>query len=550
MGTKYLHKWDANQLTQTLKGIKDRDVIRHIGDRVKHLADQLAVQRAHHKRVLKSVGIELPGGDDSLQNILESCGFGSQGQDERSVAAALEQRGILLTAVYRRESDDPSEPRAFAVVPGNEFTSFVEGEVQVRANYRDKNYNAHSRTDLALEALYCRLPPWFACIVKTHMRSNPSKVPDILDILARDFSKRFNVDSIGIALHSENENDYHVHIIFSRSLERLKVKNRKSREARREKTRLHGIIRSELKGARKPATPKAVAEALRTAVNSGRFRDPEEGITSIEFVRREKYSGEADIRIWGPAYRNKHWVLRAARGHQRELVAASNDRAAQDPGGFRFWIADLKAQNTSPVEHFSDVWTERLWQKICMAELSRDELKKVSGLRGDCVRNYLEIGKTLPTPIETIAAHLLKEREVTRELAANLDVAKAELSWAKSEITELHENLDASQTECRRARSNCGELETRIQRLEEKDKTLEADVVEATEMVPPLLRGGSPVETIRLLTKENSMLRTAARAIVECISNLHLPENLVDQIRKLGAVVGITVPPRKGLDKD
>lgn len=436
--------WKKSQTTPTNKVVKSDASIDHIGDRFKHLLDQSKARAVHDRRVLEKVGIGAPAWDAGLDEALAAVGLspgpgfpsGVQAKLEKSIGAALANRGVLLTVGNVPRDGDRLNGREWRVMPGEEWSPQMKQERKWRSKYRDDNYNASSRLDLAMEAQYCRLPPWLAMVVKSAMAHDPEQVAEMMVKLGKLFAERYGVDVIGLGLHSENGHDWHIHILYSRSLERINETGA-GRKGRTETTRLNGIMREELKAAGEPATPKAVAAALRKAIAFKRFSDPRSVTRKIEYVRRQEKISAAEVRAWGPAYRNKFWIYRAASGLDRERVAESNDRPVGDPGGFRWWLGDLEAAGNSPEEHFSDVWTENQWQKICQRTLAPRELKTVDDLREKCVKNYLELRTSMPTPIEAVAAHLQRERKRVLQLEKeNADRERLEGQLAAGEAGE------------------------------------------------------------------------------------------------------------------
>jgi len=554
--------WQADQLTETSKAVKSDDSIDHIGERIKHLEDQLKAQAFHQRRIVKNLGIVAPGWDSGLDRTLSAVGLlprkdfssGVQARLEKSVGAALADRGVLLLVGHVPKDGKPLNGREWKIMEGEEWNPAMKQERRWRSKYRDSNYNPYDRLDLAMEAQYCRLPPWLANVVRTRMVTDREMAGEMLIELGKVFGNRYGVDVMGLGLHSENANDWHVHILFSRSLEKVTEKQA-GRKGRKEKTRLNGIMRERLKKDGKPKTPKAVAAALREAIEAGEFPDPLTADRKIEYVRRQEKKNDAEPRTLGPAYRNKFWVYDAADGVDKNRVGESNDRPVNDPGGFRCWLADLKLAGSSPEEHFSDVWTERQWQTICQRVLDPQELEKVEELRRKSVANYLEIGTSMSTPMETVAAHLRRERRRVEELEL-LVAAEDQLEPSPEEIEgreRLAQQLEDARAENEKLKKLRASTEKEVENLRAKSKDLQEDVERRTaenskketaigaalQEIPIELKGQTVAETIQKLGQEVVTLRGTVQRILNAAKDGLKPKKIVERVR---AILGLKAP--------
>jgi len=248
-------------------------------------------------------------------------------------------------------------------------------------------------------------------------------------------------------------------------------------------------------------------------------------------------------------------VYDAADGVDKNRVGESNDRPVNDPGGFRCWLADLKLAGSSPEEHFSDVWTERQWQTICQRVLDPQELEKVEELRRKSVANYLEIGTSMSTPMETVAAHLRRERRRVEELEL-LVAAEDQLEPSPEEIEgreRLAQQLEDARAENEKLKKLRASTEKEVENLRAKSKDLQEDVERRTaenskketaigaalQEIPIELKGQTVAETIQKLGQEVVTLRGTVQRILNAAKDGLKPKKIVERVR---AILGLKAP--------
>jgi hypothetical protein len=353
------------------------------------------------------------------------------------------------------------------------------------------------------------------------------------------YGKRFGVDVVGIGLHSENHQDWHIHILFSRSLEQIKEKGT-GEAGRKEKTKLCALIKEELKKEQLPATNRAVGEAYRKAISEGRFTDPLAAGRRVVYKRRGRYCPEANLRAMGPAYRNKYWIYRAAEGTDRDKVAAACDRSVESPGAFRWLLANLQNRDSSPEEYFTDAWAESQWHEMCRSVLDVAELAKVEESRCKAVENYLEIGTTLPTPMELIAAHVQKNRERIKELEAEVAAKEATVGrfeQMRAEIDVLRKLQANAEAEATRKEEQWKRYEKVAEDLKKQNEALLAQERELQGKIEKAVaaerarRKGIEAEADNLRKELSAVGEEVDKAIAEG----QVPKGILGILKKLAA---------------
>jgi hypothetical protein len=538
--------WTTGPLTSSLKFVKSVDSLEHIGNQLRHLQDQAKAKLIAERRILKNLGLEQPNWEGELVKSLAAVGLlpsgvkeSEQAALERSVDEALANRGVRMVVGNVPIGGDRLNGRKWEVMENVAWVDLMKEEKRWRGSHRSGRTLKKGHENLALEAVYCRLPPWLATEVKKKLDSDPQRVSELLIEMGARYGKRFGVDVVGIGLHSENHQDWHIHILFSRSLEQIKEKGT-GEAGRKEKTKLCALIKEELKKEQLPATNRAVGEAYRKAISEGRFTDPLAAGRRVVYKRRGRYCPEANLRAMGPAYRNKYWIYRAAEGTDRDKVAAACDRSVESPGAFRWLLANLQNRDSSPEEYFTDAWAESQWHEMCRSVLDVAELAKVEESRCKAVENYLEIGTTLPTPMELIAAHVQKNRERIKELEAEVAAKEATVGrfeQMRAEIDVLRKLQANAEAEATRKEEQWKRYEKVAEDLKKQNEALLAQERELQGKIEKAVaaerarRKGIEAEADNLRKELSAVGEEVDKAIAEG----QVPKGILGILKKLAA---------------
>ena len=308
-------------------------------------------------------------------------------------------------------------------------------EMKIRSIYRTNDGHEGRATTPPLLCLYARLPPWLAKVVGSVLESKVDIGKFILRGIVEEFAKAFSdevgVDVIGIAVHRENDEDLHVHLVFSETREVTQPIKRSGRELKAQVKQ----IAEERIAARKASGMSGPSVGRNSVMNE--VRKELEAVTKKETVMmREKRS--RSWRTLGPSFRGKK-ALWEISGRNADL-AAMNDRLPEHPRSFRAVVVDPIMKEEDLGETFLDFWAERLLSEQFTKMLSPIQNQKVEFLGKQSVERYLKWGTEHPS----VEDYILKEiHGVEKEIAADIPAIRQENVQLRKQLLDLQEARDA-----------------------------------------------------------------------------------------------------------
>lgn len=437
------------RLSPTNKPIATTATLDHLADEIKHATDVRIARDLREKYVLKSLGIEEP------ELLIGAAGtgdtFGENVAGERDVENAINNRGVIA-CVFNNDLERLDGQREWLEYDGYNWIESMKIERRKRRSFRYENHSKMvDREDLALDCIYLRLPPWIAIVMRKKMIAQREDLVAAMSKIGAEFQKRYGVDTLGVAVHSEADHDLHLHVVFSQCQRIPKEKFRhKVKDRRRLWRTLNDSVRTELKLANRPCGNRAVHQEVATRIEKGVVEDPDEIENIFEYRRRreektikeEWESGEgsvAPILIRGPAYRSKYWVWEAASEDRKEEVIRRGERVDWE-GGFRQFLRDASGGQTA-AEEWTDIWCEQTWRDLILQHATPEERDEIRAIGEKMVDQYIRVGSTIPSRIEIVADALVSTRKELGQTKEARDQAEKNLIKFQSRAAEDHGRL-------------------------------------------------------------------------------------------------------------
>lgn len=514
------------RLSPTNKPIATTATLDHLADEIKHATDVKIARDLREKYVLLSLEIDEPkvvAGHAGTGDI-----FGENVEAERDVENALNNRGVIA-CVFNQDLELLDGRREWLEYDGVHWIESMKAERRKRRSFRYQNHSKMiDREDLALDCIYLRLPPWIALVMRKKMIAQREDLVVAMSKIGSEFQKRFGVDTLGVAVHSEADHDLHVHIVFSQCREIPKRKYRhKVKDRRRLWKALNDSVRTELKLANKPFGNRAVHREVAARIKKGQVEDPDEIENVFVYQRRreektikeEWESGEgsdAPILVRGPAYRSKYWVWEAASEDRKEEVICRGERSDWE-GGFRQFLREASGGQTA-ADRWTDIWCEQIWRDLILQHATPEENEKIRALGEEMVDQYIRIGSTIPTRIQMVADALVS--------------TKIELEQTEKARDQAEKSLIELQTRAAENDGKLRELETRLKLRDEEASAIRRTVGTDTDDVD------LPDAVARVREERDyhkgivAELMEQMNAIMEALAKL-LPRTLREQLVKM-----------------
>lgn len=420
------------RLSSTLKQITFGDAIFHLfGKSLKHALDALLSTQWQQKHRREKMLEMIP---KNLRGQIEALAI-QVGRYEEELRTALKNGSIetldtrivpeTVTSISVNDLESLRPKSSLLVcnlvlggVPGNriwqevnepEWKNHLTTEMEYRADYRTEDRHGPKEIKKQLWSMYFRLPPWLATIIGQKLEENKHGLQEAQKT-AVDFANAFEyeagVDVVGVAIHRERGDDFHIHLIFSETREDVKIMEYSPSE-------MNALVKEIAKKtiAERKASGDASVETGRNKVMA-EARKSLEGKKKIEILRIRK----GHPRPWqtlGPSFRGK-LALWEMSGRDSE-VAACGDRPIDQQNTFRGRIVDpiLRGQDLSEV--FLDLWGERWLTKRMEEILDEDEKAMVLDLGQKAVKQYKEWGKEKPCVEDYIIREIQKCRDLMPE---------------------------------------------------------------------------------------------------------------------------------------
>ena len=437
------------QLSSTVKELKDYAAADHLGKKSKHDPD-VEKQHAYRNEInAKKLGIDSRDLDDfdGLGEAAQDVGLAADKSEVQKLKSNDDMRkllgrsGLVLSLGYVGEPDR----REWVDLEGDAWTKRMMEEKKNRSHYITGSRNHLTNTKQSLKVMLARLTPWTAIHAVPVLIEDRERLCDCVVKIAADFSKRYNVDVIGVVAHRESPHDLHVHLVFSETRERVIAKKKSRRVLQAEKKQAHEAIRAKLREAGMSATNKTVAGVLAEETAKGQWKHlAEKTRFMVEYHRVQ--DGEEKVRrnIMGHPFRSKYQIWSAAREDDKAAIAAFRDKAAKNPYSFR---ALVMQPEEGLLDYWWDLWASERWNAICMEKMPEEVIQCVAASGQGMAAKYLEYGSTNPTKIEVLLKELETEKQGSAALQKKLTATKTEFEIANAAALELNSALDALKKE-------------------------------------------------------------------------------------------------------
>lgn len=437
------------RVSSTLKQITFDDAIFHLfGKSLKHALDALQSaqwqQENRREKMLEMIPKNLRGQIEALaiqvgkyeEELRTALKHGSiEPLDTRIVPETITSIRVNDLESLRPQSSLLVCNLVFGGVPGNriwqevnepEWKNHLTTEMEYRADYRTEDRHGPKEIKKQLWSMYFRLPPWLATVVGQKLEENKNGLKEAQQIIV-DFANAFEfeagVDCVGIAIHRERGDDFHIHLIFSETREEVKIMEYSPSE-------MNALVKEIAKKtiAERKASGDASVETGRNKVMAEVRKSLDEK-KKIEILRIRK----GHPRPWqmlGPSFRGK-LALWEMSGRDSE-VAACGDRPIDQQNTFRGRIINpiLRGQDLTDV--FLDLWGERWLTKRMEEILDEGEKAMVLDLGQKAVKQYKEWGKEKPS----VEDYIIREMQKYRDLMP--DSFSKQFEDVKNENEELH----------------------------------------------------------------------------------------------------------------
>jgi len=308
-------------------------------------------------------------------------------------------------------------------------------EMKIRANYRTHDGHAGRATNPPLCSLYSRLSPWLAKVVSSSLESQGAIGKFILRGIVEEFANAFSaevgVDVIGIAVHRENDEDLHVHLVFSETREITHPIKRSGRDLKAQVKKL-----AETRIAERKAAGMTGPSVGRNNVMNEVRKELEAGTKEETVMMREKRS--RSWRTLGPSFRGKK-ALWEMSGRDTKL-AEMNDRLPEHPRSFRAVVVDPIIKGEDLGKTFLDYWAEQWLSEHFTLMLSPTQNNDVEYWGKKSVERYMKWGTEHPS----VEDYILKEIQgVEEEIAGDIPAIRKENAQLKKQILDLQEAREA-----------------------------------------------------------------------------------------------------------
>ena len=335
------------------------------------------------------------------------------------------------------------EDQVWSQKRGSDWNAFISKERNKRSTYKEASGSirkqGQDKFKSPLKTIFLRLPPWLASQLEAEQDEDFVKTT-VCD-LAETFSKETGYPIIAANIHRENENDLHVHLVYSDVIKtpiKKKFTKKRQREILAAKRK---EVREELKASGLPAHSKNVKKAM-DALNIT-FPDFED-TGKFEYRKIMRFGmGENDwptakrnMHILGSAYRYKGQLWEAAETEKdKEFIREFRENNAYFDGSF----AQRLCKRKDPESDYLDWWLEHEFSRKIYDQLDDTRKNKADISRQRSVKNYITYGQNLINPAEIVRLDQQKELE---EKASLLNEKEKQLNSEKIAIIAKKVALD------------------------------------------------------------------------------------------------------------
>jgi hypothetical protein len=505
----------AKSLSAPLKSLGGYQQAEHLGDLGKHNADAIQQEEWIRQQEAAKLGVKPEDLEEtsSLTGVAEALGFGGSEQDSQILRGekvdethlrvnVLGTKGLIMSLAHFGQPGH----RQWEQKEGAQWVSAMMAEKKLRGCYTNASRQRITNTTDPLEVIMVRVPPWVGRVVGAELLNQPDSLRAKVLKLCAEFAERYDVDVVGAVVHRESDYDLHVHVVFSKTREKVDERKLGTCAIRERAKQARGEIRAELRANGSPATNAAVSAIFKERKIQQKLETEEEEI--VRYERRRGGHGRIRRNTLGHAFMCKLQTWRAADPADKDRVAAFRDRPEDHPRferSFRLRFAKAETEGQVLEDYWWNLWLSSCWEKTCMEGLAATQLEKVAELGKAAAKNYVEVGKTVPTLVERLLADKQK--------------LETENGGLHQRTTDLQDQLTQSR-QVAQARENelGGEREKKLQALAAAGRSEQEKVAAET----ALERERETVETIRGELAENN------RAIAAALKHLGTPAEVAD----------------------
>jgi len=335
------------------------------------------------------------------------------------------------------------EDQVWSQKRGYDWNAFISKERNKRSTYKEASGSirkqGQDKFKSPLKTIFLRLPPWIASQLQAEQDEDFVKTT-VCD-LAETFSKETGYPIIAANIHRENENDLHVHLVYSDVIKtpvKKKLTKKRHREILAAKRK---EVRKDLKASGQPAHSSNVKKAM-DALNIT-FPDFED-TGKFEYRKIMRFGmGENDwptakrnMHILGSAYRYKGQLWEAAEAEKdKEFIREFRENNSYFDGSFTQRLCAKK----NPEEDYLDWWLEHEFSREIYDQLDDTRKNKADISKQRSVKNYIAYGQNLINPAEIVRLDQQKELE---EKASLLNEKEKQLNSEKIAIIASKAALD------------------------------------------------------------------------------------------------------------
>lgn len=444
------------RLSDTIKPISSLDSILHLfGNSLDHLIDAiLSADRTeklkleeftqklepHEKHRYERLRKKIQRYEKQLRPMLveglETVGYGELVPESlrELTPVDLEKGGDRLfksSLVFNLGFVGANGNRSWAELKEADWETHLLAEMKIRKDYKTEDGHSGRATTPPLLCLYSRLPPWLAKVVGSVLESKGEMrkfiLRGIVEQFATAFSAEVEVDVIGIAVHKENDDDLHVHLVFSETREithPIKISERELNAQVKE------LAKERI--AERKAAGMSGASVGRNKVRQEVRKELEAGTNKETVLMRKKRS--RSWRTLGPSFRGKKalWEMSG----RNAVLAEMNDRLPEHPRSFRAVVVGPVIQGEDLGKTFLDYWAEQWLSEHFKRILDQKQHEKVELLGKKAVESYLNWGTVHPS----VEDYILKEIQgVEQEIAGDIPAIRKENAKLRKELLDLQE---------------------------------------------------------------------------------------------------------------